>query len=124
MLYLIVYTTNCDNNSISFKNIRFMNEIKTKYKEWAVLSSNAFIIGSSDDVTEIRNRFLPFIGVNDKLFITKIMKPATWNGYGKRFGEWIKKTYNEEKDSDITRSIDNKNMTNNIITYINNCSFL
>ena len=89
MLYLILYT-NCDDNSISFKNIRIMNEIKTKYKQWAVLSSNAFIIGSSDDVTEIRNRFFPFIGVNDKLFITKIMKPAAWTGYSKRFGEWIK----------------------------------
>ena len=99
MLYLILYT-NCDDNSISFKNIRIMNEIKTKYKQWAVLSSNAFIIGSSDDVTEIRNSFLPFVGVNDKLFITKIMKPSAWTGYDKCFGEWIKNEYNKEKDSD------------------------
>ena len=100
-LYLIVYTNqNLDDNFISVKNIIFMNEIKTKYKQWAALSSNAFIIGSSDDVTEIRNRFLPFIGVNDKLFITKIMKPAAWTGYDKRFGEWIKNAYNKEKDSD------------------------
>lgn len=100
MLYLILYTNcDCNNNSISFKNIRIKNEIKTKYKQWAVLSNNAFIIESSDGVTEIRNRFLPFIGVNNKLFITKIMKPAAWAGYDKRFGEWIKKTYNEEKDS-------------------------
>lgn len=105
-LYLIVYTTNCDDNSIiSFKNIRIMNEIKTKYKQWAVLSSNAFIIGSTDDVTEIRNRFFPFIGVNDKLFITKIMKPAAWTGYDKRFGEWMKNTYNKEKDNSISQQI-------------------
>lgn len=98
MLYLIVYTS-CDDNSISFKNIRIMNEIKTKYKQWAVLSSNAFIIGSSDNVTEIRNSFLPIIGVNDKLFITKIMKPTAWSGYNKCFGDWIKSAYNKEKDS-------------------------
>ena len=106
MLYLIVYTTNCDDNFISFRQIRFMNEIKTKYKQWAVLSSNAFIIGSSDDVTEIRNRFLSFIGVNDKLFITKIMNPAAWTGYSKRFGEWVKNSYNKEKAAQITYSIE------------------
>lgn len=99
-LYLIVYT-NCDDNSISFKNIRIINEIKTKYKQWAVLSSNAFIIGSSDDVTEIRNRFLPLIGISDKLFITKIMKPAAWCGYDKHFNKWIKNNL-------ITHSIDNE----------------
>lgn len=98
MLYLIVYTSG-DDNSISFKNIRIINEIKTKYTQWAVLSSNAFIIGSSENVTEIRNRFLPIIGVSDKLFITKIMKPTAWTGYDKRFGDWIKSTYNKEKDS-------------------------
>lgn len=85
-----------------------MNEIKTKYKQWAVLSTNAFIIGSSDDVTEIRNQFLPLVGVNDKLFITKIMNSAAWTGYGKRFGEWIKNAYNKEKDSHITYNIDNE----------------
>ena len=106
MLYLIVYTTNCDDNFISFRQIRFMNEIKTKYKQWAVLSSNAFIIGSSDDVTEIRNSFLPFVGVNDKLFITKIMKPAAWTGYNKHFGEWIKNAYNKEKDNSISQQIE------------------
>jgi hypothetical protein len=83
-----------------------MNEIKTKYKQWAVLSSNAFIIGSSDDVTEIRNSFLPFVGVNDKLFITKIMKPAAWRGYDKCFGEWMKNTYNKEKDKSIPQQIE------------------
>lgn len=98
MLYLIVYTS-CDDNSISFKNIRIMNEIKTKYNQWAVLSSNAFIIGSSENVTDIRNYLLSFIGVNDKLFITKITKPTAWSGYDKRFGDWMKSVYNKEKDS-------------------------
>lgn len=108
-MYLIVYTNcDCDDNSISIKNIRITNEIKTKYKHWAILSSNAFIIVSSDDVLDIRNHFSTFIGINDKLFITKIMNPAAWSGYGKRFGEWIKNTYNKEKNSHITYSIDNE----------------
>ena len=101
-LYLIVYTNcDCDDKFISFKNIRIMNEIKTKYKQWAVLSSNAFIIGSTDDVTEIRNHFLPLIGISDKLFITKITKPAAWSGYDNRFNKWV-------KNSLMPHSIDNK----------------
>ena len=101
MLYLIVYTTNCDDNSISFKQLKFMNEIKTKYKQWAVLSSNAFIIGSTNDVTEIRNHFLSLVGISDKLFITKITKPAAWSGYDNRFNKWV-------KNSLIPHNIDNK----------------
>lgn len=94
MMYLILY-----NSSSTFKNIRIANEIKQKYKQWAVLSDNSFVIVSTDDAAQVRDDLQTHIGKGDKLFVTKITPSAAWIGYTKQVSDWLKKIYTQERDS-------------------------
>ena len=94
-MYLISYNSNSN-----FQNLRIANEIKQKYSQWAILSSNTFIIISDDNVVAVRDCLQSHIIGGDKLFVTRVTSPAAWTGLPKEVSDWIINTYNREKNKD------------------------
>ena len=71
-------------------NERLINRVK-EYSNWAILSSNNYIVNDdTTDAVQIRNELGNFMENADKMIVTELTGRAAWRNFDDEISRWIK----------------------------------
>lgn len=77
--------------NISFPRTNYVKLLKIvkSYGCWAVVGDASFIVVTSQNEIQIRDRIITALKRNDKVFVSQVSSPAAWYGFGDRSTEWL-----------------------------------
>ncbi len=83
--YIISYDLNSPG-----KNYENVHKVIDSYPGWAKLGGSAYIIATEETASQIRDKIMEVIDINDQLFVGIVKAPAAWFGMGDKVSDWLK----------------------------------